>query len=106
MGGVHADNIKAAELGFSSVDIHEHERNINDNLEKKIVRVSRNKTQKKFGQQGRSKAISNKKKEVQEREGGVKKSRNAGRKTGAKRKSGTSTSSTLPIVPGRKGGAL
>jgi len=87
--GVHADNIKAAELGFSSVDIHEHERNINDNLEKKIVKVSRNKTQKKFGQQGRSKAISNKKKEVQEREGGVKKSRNAGRKTGAERNSGT-----------------
>jgi len=39
--GVPADNIKAAELGFSSGDIHEHERNISDNLEKNIVKVSR-----------------------------------------------------------------
>ena len=39
--GVHADNIKAAELGFSSGDIHEHERNVSDNLEKNIVKVSR-----------------------------------------------------------------
>ena len=42
-------------------DKHESECNTNDNLEKKIGKVSRKKTQKKFGQQGKSKATSNKK---------------------------------------------
>ena len=42
-------------------DKHESECNTNDNLEKKIVKVSRKKTQRKFGQQGKSKATSNKK---------------------------------------------
>ena len=113
--GVHADDIKAAELGFSSGDKHESECNTNDNLEKKIVMVSRKKTQKKFGQQGKSKATSNKKgkSSVKSKKGmegpkkaGILKERQARREILEVLESESSKPSTSPIVPGRNGGAL
>jgi len=113
--GVHADNTKAVELGFCSGDKHESEGKTNDNLEKKIVKVSRNKTQKKFGQQGKSKGTSNRKgKSSMTPKKGVEGSQKTGmlkERQGPGRilellKSDSSRSSTSPIVPGCKGGAL
>ena len=113
--GVHADNIKAVELGFSSGDKHESECNTNDNLEKKIVKVSRNKTPKKFGQQGKSEATSNRKgKSSMKSKKGKEGSKEAGMLKEKQGRGGimevlksvSSRSSTSPIVPGRKGGAL
>ena len=113
--GIHADNIKPIELGFSSGDKHESEGNTNDNLEKKIVKVSRNKTQKKFGQQGKSKATSKRKgkSSVKSKMGmeGPKKAGMLKERQGPGGilellKSDSSRLSTSHIVPGRKGGAL
>ena len=113
--GIHADNIKTIELGISSGDKHESECYTNDNLEKKIVKVSGIKTQKKFGQQGKSKATSKRKgkSSVKSKKGmegpkkaGILKERQARREILEVLESESSKPSTSPIVPGRNGGAL
>ena len=96
-------------------DKHESECNTNDNLEKKIVKVSGIKTQKKFGQQGKSKATSKRKgkSSVKSKKGmegpkkaGILKERQARREILEVLESESSKPSTSPIVPGRNGGAL
>ena len=113
--GVHADNIKAVELGFSSGDKHDSECKTIDNLEKKIVKVSRNKTQKKFGQQGKSKGTSNRKgKSSMKPKKGMEGSQKAGmlKERPGRRgvlevlESDSYRASTSAIAPGCKGGAL
>ena len=96
-------------------DKHESECNTNDNLEKKIVKVSRNKTPKKFGQQGKSEATSNRKgKSSMKSKKGKERSKEAGMLKEKQGRGGimevlksvSSRSSISPIVPGRRGGAL